>query len=156
MSLQVFNLFGDEWDLVGEREGYRIRDAHVGLRLGAELIGGSLYEVDPGEKTWPYHLHHANEEWLIVLRGRPTLRSPDGEQELVEGDTVCFPRGPTGAHQVINRSDAPVRVLILSTLIMPEVVEYPDSGKVGARDAKGERLLMSRPGPQVDYWDGEP
>jgi uncharacterized cupin superfamily protein len=57
---------------------------------------------------------------------------------------------------VINRSDAPVRVLILSTLIMPEVVEYPDSGKVGARDAKGERLMMSRPGPQVDYWDGEP
>ena len=106
--MKVFNLFGDEWDLLGEREGYRIRDAHVGARLGAELIGGSLYEVDPGEKTWPYHLHHANEEWLIVLRGRPTLRSPDGEQELVEGDTVCFPRGPAGAHQVINRSDAPV------------------------------------------------
>ena len=154
--MRVFNLLGDEWDLLGEREGYRIRDAHVGLRLGAELIGGSLYEVDPGEKTWPYHLHHANEEWLIVLRGRPTLRSPDGEHDLSEGDTVCFPRGPAGAHQVINRSESPVRVLILSTLVMPEVVEYPDSGKVGARDAKGERLLMSRPGPQLDYWDGEP
>ena len=154
--MRVFNLLGDEWDLLGEREGYRIRDAHVGLRLGAELIGGSLYEVDPGEKTWPYHLHHANEEWLIVLRGRPTLRSPDGEHDLSEGDTVCFPRGPAGAHQVINHSDSPVRVLILSTLVMPEVVEYPDSGKVGARDAKGERLLMSRPGPQLDYWDGEP
>ena len=154
--MRVFNLFGDEWDLLGEREGYRIRDAHVGRRLGAELIGGSLYELDPGEKTWPYHLHHANEEWLIVLRGRPTLRSPDGAQELAEGDTVCFPRGPAGAHQVINGSEAPVRVLILSTLQMPEMVEYPDSGKIGARDAKGERLLMSRPGPQLDYWDGEP
>ena len=69
---------------------------------------------------------------------------------------MCFPRGPAGAHQVINHSDSPVRVLILSTLVMPEVVEYPDSGKVGARDANGERLLMSRPGPQLDYWDGEP
>jgi uncharacterized cupin superfamily protein len=154
--LRVFNLFGDEWDLLGEREGFRIRDAHVGRRLGSELIGGSLYEVDPGEKTWPYHLHHANEEWLVVLRGRPTLRSPDGEQELAEGDTVCFPRGPAGAHQVINRSDTPARVLILSTLLMPELVEYPDSGKVGTRDAKGERLFISRPGPQLDYWDGEP
>jgi uncharacterized cupin superfamily protein len=154
--LNIFNLFGDEWDLLGEREGYRIRDAHVSARLGAELIGGSLYELDPGEKTWPYHLHHANEEWLIVLRGRPTLRSPDGEQGLAEGDTVCFPRGPAGAHQVINRSDAPARLLILSTLNTPELVEYPDSGKVGARDATGERLFMSRPGPQLDYWDGEP
>jgi uncharacterized cupin superfamily protein len=154
--LKVFNLFGDEWDALGEREGYRIRDAHVGKRLGSELIGGSLYELDPGEKTWPYHLHHANEEWLIVLRGEPTLRSPDGEQALAEGDTVCFPRGPAGAHQVLNRSDGPVRVLILSTLLMPELVEYLDSGKIGARDARGERLLLSRPGPQLDYWDGEP
>ena len=154
--MKVFNLFGDEWDLHGERDGYRIRDAHVGMRLGAELMGGSLYELDPGEKSWPYHLHHANEEWLVVVRGRPTLRTSDGEQELREGDTVCFPRGPAGAHQVSNRSDAPVRVLILSTMIAPELVEYPDSGKVGARDAKGKRLLMIRPGEQLDYWDGEP
>jgi uncharacterized cupin superfamily protein len=49
-----------------------------------------------------------------------------------------------------------VRVLILSTMHAPELVEYPDSGKVGARNAKGERLLMIRPGKQLDYWDGEP
>jgi hypothetical protein len=40
-------------------------------------------------------------------------------------------------------------------MIAPEIVEYPDSGKVGARDAQGGRLLMSRPGPPLDYWDGE-
>lgn len=154
--MRVFNLHGDEWDLHGERAGYRIRDAHVGKRLGSDLIGGSLYELDPGEKTWPYHIHHANEEWLVVVKGRPTLRTPDGEQELREGDTVCFPRGPAGAHQVRNGSDAPIRVLILSTMNMPELVEYPDSGKVGARDARGERLLMIRPDEQLDYWDGEP
>ena len=154
--MEVFNLFGDEWDLLGERDGYRIRDAHVGMRLGSELIGGSLYELDPGEKTWPYHIHHANEEWLVVVRGRPTLRTADGEQELGEGDVACFRRGPAGAHQVINRSAEPVRVLILSTMNMPEVVEYPDSGKVGTRDAEGKRLLMIRPGEQLDYWDGEP
>jgi uncharacterized cupin superfamily protein len=151
----MVNLFADEWDRVEERDEYRCRDAWVGARLGAELIGGSVYELDPGEKTWPYHLHHANEEWLIVLRGRPTLRTPEGERELVEGDAVCFPRGPNGAHQVSNRSDAVARVLILSTMVAPEMVEYPDSGKLGARDAKGERLLMIRPGPQLDYWDGE-
>jgi hypothetical protein len=44
---------------------------------------------------------------------------------------------------------------MLSTLLMPELVEYRDSGKVGARDAKGERIFLSRPGPSLDYWDGE-
>jgi uncharacterized cupin superfamily protein len=127
----------------------------IGARLGAELIGGTVYEVDPGKKLWPYHVHHANEEWLIVLRGRPTLRSPEGERELGEGDVACFLRGAAGAHQVRNATDEPVRILMLSTLVRPEIVEYPDSGKVASRDARGERIFLARPGPTVDYWDGE-
>jgi len=114
-----------------------------------------MYELEPGDRLWPYHTHHANEEWLIVLRGIPTLRTPGGEQELQEGDVVCFPRGKDGLHQVRNATDAPIRVLMLSSRIMPDIVEYPDSGKVGARSVAGERLLLSRPGPILDYWDGE-
>jgi uncharacterized cupin superfamily protein len=153
--MEIVNLFGDDWDLEEEHEGFRIRDAWIGARLEAELIGGSVYEIDPGKKLWPYHLHHANEEWLIVLRGRPTLRTPEGERELVEGDVACFPRGPAGAHQVSNHTDEPARILMLSTMLKPEIVEYPDSGKVASRDAKGERLFLARPGPPVEYWDGE-
>lgn len=153
--MDVFNLHGDEWDRVEEREGWRSRDAWVGRRLGAELIGGSLYELAPGDRLWPYHTHHANEEWLVVVRGSPTLRTPDGEQELREGDVACFRRGAEGAHQVSNGTSEPVRVLMLSTMLMPELVEYLDTGKVGARDARGERLFLSRPGPVVDYWEGE-
>jgi uncharacterized cupin superfamily protein len=153
--MRVVNLYGDDWDRVEDRRGWRSKDAHIGMRLGAELLGGSLYELEPGDRLWPYYLHHANEEWLIVVRGRPTLRSPDGEQELSEGDVVCFPRGKEGAHQVSNRTDAPIRVLMLSSLIVPEIVEYPDSGKIGGRGAQGQRLFMTRPGPGVDYWDGE-
>jgi uncharacterized cupin superfamily protein len=89
------------------------------------------------------------------VRGQPTLRSPDGEQELVEGDVVVFPRGKAGAHQVSNRTDNAIRVLMLSSMVAPDLVEYPDSGKVGARSISGERILMSRPGPMLDYWDGE-
>ena len=76
-----------------------------------------MYELEPGDRLWPYHTHHANEEWMIVLRGRPTLRTLDGEQELEEGDVVAFPRGEQGAHQVPNATDAPIRVLMLSTLL---------------------------------------
>lgn len=153
--MDVFSLHGDEWDRTEERDGWHSKDAWVGQRLGAELIGGSLYELESGDRLWPYHAHHANEEWLVVVRGTPTLRSPDGEQELREGDVACFRRGLDGAHQVFNRSDAPVRVLMLSTLLAPDIVEYLDTGKVGTTDAAGKRILLARPGPSVDYWDGE-
>jgi uncharacterized cupin superfamily protein len=153
--VKVFNLNGDEWDRTEDREGWRSKDAWVGAHIDAELIGGSMYELDPGDKLWPYHTHHANEEWLIVLLGEPTLRAHDGEQTLREGDVVAFPRGKKGAHQVINRTGTPIRVLMLSTLLKPDIVEYLDTGKVGARSVAGDRILLSRPGPEMDFWEGE-
>jgi uncharacterized cupin superfamily protein len=152
---RVFNLHGDEWDRMEDRPGWRSKDAWVGARIGAELLGGSLYELEPGDRLYPYHTHHANEEWLLVVRGEPTLRTPDGEHVLREGDVVAFPRGDEGLHQVVNRTEAPIRVLMLSTMIAPDIVHYADSGKLGARNAKGERIMLGRPGPMLDYWDGE-
>ncbi|HTU77460.1 MAG TPA: cupin domain-containing protein [Solirubrobacteraceae bacterium] len=152
---KIFNVYGEDWERCEDRPGWRSRESWVGARIGAELIGGSLYELQPGSRLWPYHTHYANEEWLLVVRGRPTLRAPDGEHDLREGDVVAFARGDDGLHQVSNRTDAPVRVLMLSTLIAPDLVHYRDSGKFGARDAKGKRVLLSRPGPLLDYWDGE-
>jgi len=153
--VKVFNLDADAWSRTEEREGWRSKDAWVGAEIGAELIGGSLYELEPGSRLWPYHAHHANEEWVVVVRGRPTLRTPDGERDLREGDVVCFPRGRAGAHQVSNRTESAIRVLMLSTTVAPDVVEYLDSGKIGARGVTGERILLGRPGPILDYWDGE-
>jgi len=101
--MKIFNLHGDDWDRVEERKGWRSKDAWVGGRIGAELIGGSMYELEPGDRLWPYHTHHANEEWLLVISGTPTLRSPEGERNLKEGDVVCFLRGKDGAHQPRRR-----------------------------------------------------
>src|SRR5438309_1399114 len=115
--MEVFNLNVDEWDRTEERSGWRSKDAWVGKRLGAELIGGSMYELEPGDRLWPYHTHYANEEWMIVLRGRPTLRTREGEQELGEGDVVAFRRGDDGLHQVCNQTELPLRVLMLSTML---------------------------------------
>jgi uncharacterized cupin superfamily protein len=153
--MDVFNLNADEWDRVEEREGWRSKDAWVGAKIGAELLGGSLYELEAGNRLWPYHTHHANEEWMIVLRGRPTLRSPEREQELQEGDVVCFKRGQEGLHQVRNATEEPIRVLMLSTLLAPDVVEYADSGKVSVVDAKGKRLFREFRGADAEYWEGE-
>jgi uncharacterized cupin superfamily protein len=153
--MKIFNLHSDEWGRREDRPGWRSKRANVGRGVGGELIGASLYELDPGDRLWPYHTHHANEEWALVVKGQPTLRTPDGEQQLQEGDIACFPRGAAGAHQVRNESAAPIRVLMLSTLLMPEIVEYLDTGKVGARSARGERIMLARPGPTAEYWEGE-
>ena len=153
--MKVFNLYTDQWDETRDREGWRIKEAFVGHRIGGGLIGASMCEVEPGNKLWPYHTHHANEEWVIVLRGTPTLRTPEGEQALAEGDVVCFPRGAEGAHQIINDSDSSIRVLMLSSMIDPDVIEYLDTGKVSARNAAGERIMFARPGPTLGYWEGE-
>jgi uncharacterized cupin superfamily protein len=152
---RIANLHGDEWGRTEERPGWRSRRFSVSGHIGAELIGGSVYELEAGDKLWPYHVHHANEEWLVVVKGEPTLRTPDGEQRLREGDVACFPRGPAGAHQVRNETDEPIHVLILSTLVMPEIVEYIDTGKAGTRAADGEPILLADPGPPLEYWEGE-
>jgi uncharacterized cupin superfamily protein len=153
--MKIFNLYGDTWDEPRDREGWRINEAFVGHHIGGELIGASMSEVEPGSKLWPYHTHHANEEWVIVLRGAPTLRTPEGEHVLKEGDVVCFPRGKNGAHQISNGTDAPVRVLMLSSMVGPEIVEYLDTGKVWATSVGGEPIMLARPGPTAEYWEGE-
>jgi uncharacterized cupin superfamily protein len=153
--MKIFNLNADEWDRTEEREGWKSKDAWVGHHIGAELLGGSMYELEAGDRLWPFHTHHANEEWVIVLHGEPTLRTHEGEQALREGDVVAFPRGKDGAHQIRNDTASPIRVLMLSTLVAPDIVEYLDTGKVGARSVAGDRIMLGRPGPELDYWEGE-
>jgi uncharacterized cupin superfamily protein len=157
VTVGVFNLYGDEWGLEQEREGYRWRGQMLGPVVGASMLGASLYELPPGQRSFPYHYEYGNEEWLVVVAGRPTVRTPEGEQELAAGDVVCFPEGPAGAHQVRNATDEPVRVLILSTKQRPGVAVYPNSDKIGVwpvADETTDRIIVRRDSA-VDYWDGE-
>ena len=141
------NVFAPELDGSWEREGYSRRSAAIGRQLGSERVGASLYVLDEGERTFPYHFHHAMEEWLVVVEGTPTLRSPEGERVLRPGDVVCFPTGPDGGHQVRG----PGSVLIISATRPLETIEYADSGKVATRPpGKVFRLADA-----VDYWEGE-
>jgi uncharacterized cupin superfamily protein len=133
--------------------GYRKRMASVGKRIGAANLGGSVYELDPGQSTFPYHYECVEEEWLLVLAGTPSLRDPDGEHELAAGDLVCFPPGAEGAHKVTNRSGSVARILMLSTVPRPDlsITVYPDSDKVSVWPP-GKRLRMAE---HLGYWDGE-
>src|SRR3954470_7673681 len=98
----------------GGPEPFRAQEAWIAGPIGAEHLGGGLLEIPPGKTAWPYHWEAAQEEWLIVLSGTPTVRTPDGEEVLSPGDVVCFGCGPAGAHQVRNDSDADCRVVMVS------------------------------------------
>src|ERR1700710_1420239 len=143
----------------GERpEGFRSRRARIGYELGTELIGCSLWELPAGEAAYPYHFHYADEELVIVLSGRATLRTPEGVRELEQGKALRFGLGEEGAHQIINRSEEPVTLLAVSSHGRPDVVVYPDSDKIGVgeRLPHGGRLrgfFNGRDG--VGYFDGE-
>ena len=146
--MKVFNLYNDELDNSNEREGWNFRAAKVGEHIGGELIGAGLYEAEPGNKVWPYHTHHANEEWLLVVRGQPTLRTPEGERQLTEGDGVCLPRGKAGAHQVWNGSDSPHSCAHALDTRRPRHRRVPRYGERG-RTQRGGRTDHVRPsGPR--------
>ena len=146
-----------DWDERREHPGFRARRARLGRQAGSRKLGASLWEMPPGQAAYPYHWHLAEEELVVVLSGRPSLRTPDGWSELSEGDVVSFLVGEEGAHQLTNRTDEPVRFLALSNQ-EPEIVFYPDSDKVGvygrAPEGGGVRKLF-RLGDAVDYYEGE-
>jgi uncharacterized cupin superfamily protein len=156
------NLHQPEFDPPSQREGFRYRRARLGRQAGAERLGASLYELEPGQATFPYHWHSANEELLIVLAGTPSLRTPDGWRRLAEGEVVAFRVGERGAHQIANETDEPVRLLVLSEMRAPELSVYPDTEKLGimgrppgAPGDPDEVFGFFRREDAVDYWEDE-
>ena len=113
-------------------------------RMPGETLASAVWELDPGAST-TYHLHHGTKELVLVLRGVLTVRTPDGERELAEGEVVAFPRGLDGAHGMVNRSTEPVRYLMVAEHLSLDVIEYPDDGVLRAmamtRSQTGEHLF---------------
>jgi uncharacterized cupin superfamily protein len=137
------NVLGDDWDETDDWSGGGAKSTRLverGPRLGA-----TVYELGP-DNFVVYHFHHGSEELLIVLRGRPTLRTPEGERQLKEGEVVHFPVGPDGAHGLRNDTDRETRHIVAGIRVSPEVVEYPDLRKITAQartDSQiGERLFV--------------
>jgi uncharacterized cupin superfamily protein len=145
----------------GENFGYRRKS--LGSAAGGQKLDCSLYEVLPGRRAWPYHYHLANEEAIYVLEGSGTLRIGGDEIRVSAGDYVALPARSEGAHQLINSSEAALRYLCFSTMVEPDVMVYPDSGKVGIfggaapvgpkEERTFSKFLMGD--AEVGYYDGE-
>jgi uncharacterized cupin superfamily protein len=132
------NVFDPEWQ--GERAGCRI--AMVAAAAGAQHLGASVVEVPPAGLSSPYHVHHGNEELLIVLSGTPELRTPHGNRQLAPGEVVSFARGPEGAHRLRNTSTEPCRLLFVSELNFPDVADYPDTGATLIKTAPAQGVAF--------------
>jgi uncharacterized cupin superfamily protein len=108
-----------------------IRGARLLERPPGTRLVSAVWELDPGVTGPHYHVHHGVEELLVVVEGRPVLRTPDGERVLERGDVVHFPVGAGGAHQVINRTGSVARYLMVAAARTGmDAVEYVDEGEV--------------------------
>jgi uncharacterized cupin superfamily protein len=156
MSLKRANFLSpdlqkDDDDPVGFGASYD----RFGPKIGGDQIGTTLYELPKGEAICPYHYEYPEEEWLFVVSGTPSVRHPDGEDVLAPGDILCFPSGPSGAHQILNRAEETARVMMVSTRQTPAMSFYPDSGKVATFTGNDADNVMVRREPELDYFDGE-
>jgi uncharacterized cupin superfamily protein len=148
------NVFEAEFEY-DERDpaGYRAGMVHVGRQAGGEALAVKLFELPGGESICPYHYEY-EEEWLLVLEGTATVRTPDGERPAPRGALMCFPAGPAGAHKVANAGTETVLALMWSSAREPAVAVYPDSDKMGVW-AGEDHVLLRRSDGHVDYYDGE-
>lgn len=140
---------------------YGGRSARLAPGTAAQKLGATIDIVAPGKRDCPYHFHHAQEEMFVVLEGAGTLRVAGEELPIVQGDVIFIPPGPEYPHQIINTSDQPLKYLSISTKDLPEIVEYPDSGKflamAGKRGAPELDFdVMQFKSQSADYWLDEP
>jgi uncharacterized cupin superfamily protein len=126
----------------------------VARAVGSNATAMYIYDLPPGGSSSPYHYEY-HEEWLLVVDGAVVVRAPDGEHTLERGDLVRFAPGPTGAHKVMNRSDAPARTLLFSSAQVPAVSVYPDSDKIGVWPGDEADDLIFRRGTAVAWSDRE-
>jgi uncharacterized cupin superfamily protein len=133
--------------------GYRAGVTRVGAAAGGKDLVLKEFEIPPGETLCPYHYEY-EEEWLLVLEGTASVRTPDGERPAPRGALMCFPAGPAGAHKVTNAGDETVLALMWSSAREPAVSVYPDSDKMGVW-AGEDHVLLRRSDGHVEYYEGE-
>jgi uncharacterized cupin superfamily protein len=126
------------------------------LGRGKSLACG-LWQLPPGKKSFPFHLHHVTEEALFVISGAGKVRTAEGLLAIGPGDFVQFEPGKD-AHQLVNDGQEPLVYVGVSAGQGMEIVEYPDSNKVSSMvgaypDVKRFNFKQDA---QVDYFEGEP
>ena len=138
------------------------RMGEIATLIGAQKLGYNLTAIPPGKRAFPFHNHRVNEEMFFILEGTGEVRIGTQTHSVRVGDVIaCPPGGTETAHQFINTGDTDLKFLAVSTMLNPEICEYPDSGKFvvseSQRDADGTSRGLSsyrarRIGPRLLGW----
>ena len=163
MKTRILNIENLSFQTWSHGKNFECQMGEVGGELDSKKLGFNVTVIPPGKRAFPYHAHRANEEMFFILEGEGSVRIAGAVHRIRKGDFISLPPGRASAHQIINDSKAPLRYLAVSTMEVPEVVEYPDSGKLGmmagslgGRPASEETIRhFARLKDGVDYWDGE-
>ena len=113
----------------------------------------SYYILHPGKSNYPYHQHTGNEEVFYIISGTAILKTPKSDIEVSEGDVIVMPANENGAHMLTNHSNEPLLYLDVHTVSSPEVVIYPNTGKL--RIMTGAMQKSFKMDSEVNYLDGE-
>jgi uncharacterized cupin superfamily protein len=144
----------------GHGDAFALKWGRVGEKLGLTALGCALHVVPAGKKAFPFHRHHVMDELFFILSGEGRYRWGDKTFPVKPGDLVSAPAG-TEAHQIINTGSGDLTYLGISSDARAEVVDYPDSGKIGvvAGIKNGDFMSASFRSmgrmTAADYWDGE-
>lgn len=163
MKSRILNIENASFQTRSHGEKFECEIAPVGSDLDSQKLGFNVTIIPPGKRAFPYHAHRGNEEMFFILEGEGSVRIAGAVHKIRKGDFISLPPGRDSAHQIVNDSSAPLRYLAVSTMEQPEVVEYPDSGKLGViagahggRPASADSIrhfTLVKDG--VDYWKGE-
>lgn len=146
------------------KEHFQAKLGDIAGRIGAQKLGYGLVVLPPGKRGWPAHNHRVNEEAFFILDGEGEVRIGKDVYPVRKGDFIAHPPGGAEtAHQLRNTSATnDLKYLAISTRETPEIVDYPDSGKVGVSlsrpspDGKPQRWWhLSSSTQTLTYWDGE-
>jgi len=102
-------------------------ERRLGKTVGITQFGVNQVVLDPGSATALRHWHEAEDEFVFVVSGEATLVDENGEHPLRAGAFAGFPANARNAHHLVNRSSAPVTLLVVgSSLPGRETIHYPD------------------------------
>ena len=161
MSVQsIINVADASLSALSHGERFAVQTGEIASELGLKTLGCMLHVVPPGKTAFPFHRHHGCDEMFVILSGAGEYRIGDARLPVRAGDCLGAPAGGK-AHQIINTGGEELRYLGISNVPPADLVEYPDSGKigigVGAKGTHFEDASFKKRGrlTETEYWDGE-
>ena len=130
---------------------YDFMDKDIDPLIGARNLGYRLIRLEPGNASYPMHLHNFGEEMFYVMEGKCTLKTPRGNLTVTQEDFIAFPPGQAGAHKFVNEGQVSCTLLAVGIQLPHDVSEYPDSDKIFPYVAG----RIFRKSDDLSYWDGE-